>query len=316
MSNGVIVVSSGMQSLIQDFGRFGYLASGITRGGPVDEHAFLWANRLLGNHFNCAQIECLLGGLEVEFSQPTAFVVTGAEVPLTLDKQQLNGWQTYTAEAGQRLKIGFASAGVRSYLAVAGGFQVAPKLGSCATVTREQLGGLDGMGKPLQDGDEIACKASSIAVRRRIGWPYKPNYSRAATVGVVPAFQFDDFSEEAQACFEQGVYTASQQSDRMGVRLQGPAVAYEHGGLISEGISIGAIQIPPDGQPIIMLNDRQTLGGYPKLGVVSAIDLGKVAQTRPDQDIRFTFIDQQTAQQQARRFYRFFGVKPMAGGRG
>ncbi|MCK7458363.1 biotin-dependent carboxyltransferase family protein [Idiomarina aminovorans] len=304
------IIEAGMRAMVQDFGRFGYLSKGLTRGGPMDEHAFLWANRLLSNSFNAAQIEITLGGLEVEFDSDCQCAVTGADVELTLDDETLQNWQNFKVRAGQRLKVSYASAGVRAYLAVQGGFQVKPKWGSCATVTRDAVGGLHGDGAPLKAGDEVAFnKEQDYQVSRRVGWKYRPNYEKTPVIGLIPGFQYDAFPSSAQEAFCYEDYEVTKDSDRMGIRLSGKALEYDGEGLVSEGVNVGSVQVPANGQPIIMMHDRQTLGGYPKLGTINPFDLGRLAQCQPSQTVRFTRIEGKVAQQQLRRFYQFFNVR-------
>ncbi|RUO73163.1 biotin-dependent carboxyltransferase family protein [Idiomarina ramblicola] len=303
------IIEPGMRSAVQDFGRFGYLSKGLTRGGPVDEHAFLWANRLLNNDFNAAQIEVTLGGFEAEFDSDCQCAVTGADVELTLDDERLNNWQNFKVRAGQRLKMGYATAGVRVYLAVQGGFQVEPKWGSCATVTRDAVGGLYGDGSPLKADDELNFNEQEFQISRRVGWTYRPNYEKTPVIGLIPGFQYDAFPMSAREAFCYEDYEVTKDSDRMGIRLSGKALEYDDEGLVSEGVNVGSVQVPANGQPIIMMHDRQTLGGYPKLGTINPFDLGRLAQCQPGQTVRFTRIEGKVAQQQLRRFYQFFNVR-------
>ncbi|EKE86841.1 biotin-dependent carboxyltransferase family protein [Idiomarina xiamenensis] len=301
----------GLQASLQDFGRFGYLAQGVTRGGPLDESAFLWGNRLLANPPRAAQLEILMGQFRATFLADTAIAVCGAEVSVEVDGRTCPLWQSIAVKAGQQLSIGMASAGLRVYLAIAGGFQATAQLGSVSTVSREHLGGLQQNGESLQAGDEIDFAAAPQAtVGRRIGWAYRPQYQQTPTIGLLPGYQYEQFSDSARALLVAHEYQLQQDSNRMGIRLQGPAIAIDQQqhGLLSEGLAIGALQVPPDGQPIVMMHDRQTLGGYPKLGFVNPLDLSLLAQRRPGQTIRFHWQQLSTVTQQVRRFYRFFGI--------
>jgi len=309
------ILDAGMRTTVQDFGRFGYLSKGLTRGGPVDEHAFLWANRLLGNSFNAAQLEITLGGLEVEFQQDGCFALTGADADAHLDDESLTLWQNFEVKAGQRLKIGYAKAGLRLYLAVQGGFQVEPKWHSCATVERDSVGGLSGDGSPLQSGDTLRFHCDTPQPSRRVSWAYRSDYTKTPVLGLIPGYQYDDFPMSAREAFCYEDFEVSKDSNRMGIRLAGEALETPKQGLVSEGINIGSVQVPSDGQPIIMMHDRQTLGGYPKLGVINPVDLGKLAQLQPGQKVRFSRVEASVAQQQLRRFYQFFNVRlPCQGG--
>lgn len=179
--SGLQVNEPGMLALVQDFGRFGWLAQGYSRGGPVDEHAFLWANKLLGNHFNAAQIEITLGGFSASIESAMQVAITGADVPLSVNGTTVASWQVLSLQAGDTLTIGYARSGLRAYLAVAGGWQVAPVKGSCATVRREQIGGLNGQGQALAAGDALvpapSKNLSNAVTGQRVKPEFIPDYS-------------------------------------------------------------------------------------------------------------------------------------------
>ena len=149
------IIQSGFMTLLQDYGRFGWHQSGITQGGPMDEHAFLWANKLLQNEFNAPQLEICLGGFSARFEQATNIVVCGALAVVSINGRKIQLWQTYAVSKGDEILIGSVNNGVYIYLAVLGGFQAVPKLGSVATVMREGLGGLHGNGAILCNGDSV-----------------------------------------------------------------------------------------------------------------------------------------------------------------
>lgn len=303
------VLDPGMRTTLQDFGRFGYLSKGLARGGPMDEHAFLWANQLLNNAFNAPQLEVTLGGLSLEFTSDCQCALTGADVEATLDGSVLKNWQSFNASAGQQLKLGYAQSGLRVYLAVQGGFDAKPKWGSCATVTRDAVGGLHCDGSPIAAEDELRFGQQTEQPLRRVSWKFRPDYTKTPVLGLLPGFQYDDFPSSVREDFCYHDYEISQDSDRMGIRLSGKALHYDSDGLVSEGVNIGSVQIPANGQPIVMMHDRQTLGGYPKLGTISPLDLGRLAQCQPGQTVRFTRVESAAVQQQLRRFYQFFNVR-------
>lgn len=303
------VIEPGMHTAVQDFGRFGFLSKGLTRGGPVDEHAFLWANRLLDNSFNAAQLEITLGGVEIKFQQAGCFALTGADAEAYLDDEPLTLWQNFDVNAGQTLKIGYAKAGLRLYLAVQGGFRVQPKWHSCATVQRDNVGGLSGDGLPLKQGDTLEFHCDVKQPSRRVSWAYRCDYTKTPVLGLIPGYQYDHFPMSAREAFCYEDFAITKDSNRMGIRLAGKALETPQQGLVSEGINIGSVQVPSDGQPIIMMHDRQTLGGYPKLGVINPVDLGKLGQLQPGQSVRFSRVEASVAQQQLRRFYQFFNVR-------
>jgi len=299
------VIACGPLCLLQDGGRQGWQHLGVAPGGPVDKHAAAWANRLLGNAQGAPLLEIALGGLELEAQVDTWLALTGAELPASLDGEPLPAWSRFRVRVGQRLKLGFARAGQRVYLAAAGGFVAEPILGSVATQTREKLGGLAGNGQPLAAGDRLACAALGERFVRgaSVPWPYRPDYRETPTLRVLPGP--DAFSEEQRQAFFGQSWQISPQSDRMGVRLRGEALSAPRRQW-SLGIVEGAIQVPPDGQPILLLVDRQTMGGYPLLGVLHPLDIGRLAQCPAHSAVRFAESAVEQAQADLREFLRFF----------
>ena len=287
------VIQPGIHSLLQDHGRYGRHSIGLTTGGPMDSQSFQWANRLCQNTAECAAIEVTVGGLVLEANISTSIAVTGAAVPLSINKQPAALWQTHRVQAGDRIELGFAPLGSRSYLAVAGGFQASPSFGSQSTVPREGLGGLHQDGKPLQTGDQLPCLAlEQQPPIHRLAKSQRPKFSadNSAHCRVILGYQQQAFSAVQKQVFFSSEYQVSDSSDRMGYRLNGPAIKPALDGILSEGICLGAIQVPADGQPIVLLADRQTIGGYPKIGSVLSLDLGKLAQVTPGGTVSFEAI--------------------------
>jgi biotin-dependent carboxylase-like uncharacterized protein len=299
------VIACGPLCLLQDGGRQGWQHLGVSPGGPVDRQAAAWANRLLGNAPGLPLLEIALGGVELEVQAQTWLALTGADLPATLDGEPLPGWSRFRARAGQRLKLGFARAGQRGYLAAAGGFVTEPVLGSVATQMREKLGGPAGNGLPLVAGDLLECAAlgERFAQGASVPWPYRPDYRESPTLRVLPGP--DAFSEEQRQAFFEQRWQVSPQSDRMGVRLRGEALSAPRRQW-SLGIVEGAIQVPPDGQPIVLLADRQSMGGYPLLGVLHPLDIGRLAQCPAHSEVRFAPASVEQAQADLRAFLRFF----------
>lgn len=291
------VQQAGVLALLQDGGRYGYHHLGLTTGGPVDALAFRWANVLCGNEQHAAAIELSVGGLALQVDTATRIAVCGATVPFTIDGQPAQCWRSYAVNAGTQLRFGYAAQGVRSYIAVAGGFQLTPTFGSVATVVREGLGGLTG--QPLRQGDVLPCQTAAAAPCLLLPEAYRPYYSNDITVRVLPTYQYSQFSAAQRQQFIDGHYTVSARSDRMAYCLTASAaINTEHAALLSEGICLGTVQIPPDGMPIVMLADRQTIGGYPKIGTVLSIDLAKLAQLAAGASVRFRYIDYASARLQ------------------
>lgn len=280
------VIQPGLLSLLQDRGRYGQHRIGLTNGGPLDPVAFDLCNRLLENPAGVTAIEVSFGGLQLEVLDHTYICVTGAHMPLHINGEVVERYRVHPVKAGDTIALEFATAGCRAYLGVADGFDVPTSFGSTATVMREHIGGLNG--ERLQAGDELA---SATVEQRRLLFvnpEAQPHYPGTATVRVIPGYQQAHFSRLQQRRFFSHGYTVSDRSDRMGYRLEGPAIECDLDGILSEGICQGAIQIPADGQPIVLLNDRQTIGGYPKIGSALSLDTAALAQLTPGSTVHFT----------------------------
>lgn len=306
---GFRVIKGGILSLLQDTGRLRYQHLGVTRGGPLDAKSASWANRLLDNHPDAAVIEVTAGGLELESRTQTMVAVTGGDLNLTINGEPQPPWRSFWVRQGDRLKFTTPRYGFRAYVAVSGGFQTKLVLGSRATVQRDHLGGVDGKGSALKAGDELPCgHLQEETLSREIPMQYLPEISQDIVLHLIPGYQQHEFSKEAWQTVWHSEFTLSQNSNRMGARLEGPEVKTPAHSFLSEGVSYGAVQIPANGQPIIMLEDRQTLGGYPKLGNILPLDGFRLAQCTPGAKIRFQHMSLAEGQQQMRRYLRFFGL--------
>ena len=291
------VIKPGLLALVQDLGRHGHQSIGLTTGGPMDEVAFRWGNALLDNDPNSAQIEITFGMFTLEAQANTSIAVTGADLGATLNDKSIPPWQTYAIKKGDILAFHQPVWGLRAYLAVKGGFLCEPTLGSVATVMREKIGGLTSKGDKLKKGDSLSYHTSHDHQQRAVPRLAIPNYGNKE-IPVILGYQYESFSSLERANFFSSDYTVSSHSDRMGYRLEGKAVHTELKGIISEGIAYGAIQIPKDGQPIVLLRDRQTIGGYPKMGCVTRVGGGILAQQKPGDIIQFTPITVDQAEQE------------------
>ncbi|QUX94124.1 allophanate hydrolase [Marinomonas sp. CT5] len=291
------VIKPGLLALIQDLGRHGHQSIGLTTGGPMDEVAFRWGNALLDNQDNDAQVEITFGMFTVEAQADTSIAITGADLAATLNDKSIMPWQSYAIKKGDILAFQQPVWGLRAYLAVKGGFLCEPALGSVATVVREQIGGLTGKGDKLQKGDLLPYQANPHHEKRSVPHLAIPNYGNKE-IPVILGYQYQSFSTLERAHFFSSDYTVSSNSDRMGYRLEGQEVHSNLKGIISEGIAYGAIQIPKDGQPIVLLQDRQTIGGYPKMGCVTRIGGSILAQQKPGNIIQFTPITVDQAEQE------------------
>ena len=290
---GFTVRQPGLLTLIQDRGRFGAHNLGLTNGGPLDALAFAWANRLLTNPANASTLEISFGGLSLESEIDTVIVVTGAELPVKVNGETMAQWQTHPVKAGDSIELGYTTRGTRAYLAVAGGFAIPASFGSSATVVREKIGGLNG--DKLAAKDHLPCDSKPLQQHYYLADHDRPQYPDNATLRVVPGYQLSQFDSVERHRFFNAQYQVTDRSDRMGFRLEGEVIKSNINSMLSEGICHGAIQIPADGQPIVLMNDRQTIGGYPKIGSVIPLDTAKLAQLSPGSTINFESISPEYA---------------------
>jgi biotin-dependent carboxylase-like uncharacterized protein len=230
-------------------------------------------------------------------------------MPLTINGEEHGLWEVHRVRPGASIRVGFAKSGCRSYLGVADGFLLAPSFGSTATVVREHIGGL--RGERLCAGDMLPCATVGARKRLFLAEGDRPRYQNTLTVRVVPGYQQRHFSRAQQRRFFGSTYRVSERCDRMGYRLEGPEISCALEGILSEGICSGAIQIPPDGQPIVLLNDRQTIGGYPKIGAALSLDTARLSQLRPGHSVHFAPITPHTAHKALRLAQRFGLQKPL-----
>ncbi len=291
--NGFTVKQPGLLTLIQDRGRFGAHNLGLTTSGPLDPLAYDWANRLLGNDADASCLEVSFGGLTLEAEVDTAIAITGARKPCKVNNKEISQWRTNSIKKGDVLELGFAQDGIRAYLAVAGGFDIDASFGSSSTVVREKIGGIHG--DKLQAGDFLPCQVNSINSHLKLEEEHQPSYGNQATLRVVKGYQQAAFDNVQQWRFFNSSYQVTERSDRMGFRLEGEVIHSDIVGMLSEGICHGAIQIPADGQPIVLMNDRQTIGGYPKIGSVIHLDTARLSQLAPGSEVRFEAISQEQA---------------------
>jgi biotin-dependent carboxylase-like uncharacterized protein len=280
------ILDAGPQTTVQDLGRTGQMRYGIPPSGPVDRFAFVLANRLVGNPDAAAALECTLIGPRFEATAAGAIAVTGADMPVTVNGQDAAGWTTIRLKPGDVVKLAPARTGVRSYIGFAGGLDVPLVLGSRSTYLRGRVGGLEG--RALRKGDELEVFPSGPARPRRVAQRAIPSYAGEPTIRAVLGPQADRFTAEGLRALFGGRYEVLPQSDRMGARLSGPRIEHARGhDIISDGIAFGSIQVPGDGQPIVLLVDRQSTGGYTKVATICSCDIWRVGQARPGQSLRF-----------------------------
>ena len=279
--SGLRITKTGLLAQIQDHGRVGHGDIGMTQSGVADGYSATWANRLLFNTPDTPLLEILLGGMTFVSEVETTISLTGAQAELRINGIPQVLWKTHHIKPGDTIEIGLASSGLRLYLAVKGGFGCRQELGSCATTLKE------GVGAKAEEGDLLLCGHYPTLPIVSTPKDLIPEYLDVVTLRVVLGYQSEQFSAEQKGIFFSTPYQVTQATDRMGCRLEGEPIAYGGDELISEPIAYGSIQIPPDGQPIILLNERQTIGGYPKIGAVIPMDCYRLAQARPGTTVAF-----------------------------
>ncbi len=306
----LIIERSGPLASLQDGGRFGVRHLGVTQGGALDWVSQGWANWLLGNPPDAATVEITLGNVTLRAEADTCLAICGADLNATLDDQPLLPGRSFTIRKGQRLTFAQPREGVRAYLAAPGGFAATPVLDSCATVRREQLGGLHGDGRPLEAEDRLHWNGTAPAPRELpTGQPAR--LLPSGPLPVVLGAQIGDFSGQSLFDVFNSDWTVDQRADRMGIRLLGPMLRSTRQSMISEGVPLGAIQVPPDGQPIVLMNDRQTIGGYPRLGALTPLAVAQLAQCLPASVLRLKPVALQSAQQEQRRLLAAWQQQPV-----
>ncbi|TBL78682.1 biotin-dependent carboxyltransferase family protein [Paenibacillus thalictri] len=306
----------GMLTTLQDLGRWGLQRYGVIVGGAMDSFAHRAAQLLVGNAGTEASLEMTVTGAHLVFEQPALIAICGAEMNPQADGQPVPMWRPVYVREGTVLQFGAARLGCRCYLAVAGGFDVPPVMNSQSTYIRAGLGGF--RGRALQPGDKLEVKpasqlagmiagrlsgclqgASSAAASWSVTREMIPPYEANPTVRIISGAQYESFTAESKSRLTAQPYVVQPQSDRMGYRLAGPplqlAVNKE---MISEPVTFGTVQVPPDGQPIVLMADRQTTGGYPKAAQVITADLPLLAQLQMGGAVRFKMVDLHEAQEE------------------
>jgi len=294
------VVKPGLFTTVQDKGRWGYQGYGVGVAGAMDNFALQAANLLVGNLEEAAGLEMTLVGPTLKFHQETILAITGAELDPRLEGESIPNWTCHLAPSGSTLSFGGKKKGVRAYLAVGGGIDVPPVMGSRSTHLLGHFGGLEG--RALKSHDHLPVLPLSGALHHLAGkfFPEKsrPHYKKNPTLRVIPGPFADFFSEEGIKVFFSTAYTITPPSDRMGYRLRGePIQRKKSEELISCGLANGTVQVPPDGQPIILLADRQTIGGYPIIATLIQADLPLIAQCAPGDELRFRAVATEEARQ-------------------
>lgn len=307
----VKVVAPGLLTTVQDGGRPGFQQSGIGVSGVMDRYSQRCANLLVGNAPDEAVLEATLLGPTLEFRGESVIAVTGGMTQPQLNGKPMAMWQSVRVKQGDILSFVMLQKGCRLYFAFAGGIDIPVAMGSKSTNLKARIGGLDG--RALRKGDELKLNAAGVDVSKlplcRLPQEFVPELCSELELRVVLGPQDDAFTRQGLDTFLSSIYTVTQDSDRMGSRLEGKAIAHRQGSdIISDGIVMGAVQVPGNGQPIILLADRQTTGGYTKIATVITADLPKLGQARPGDQIRFREISVQEAQSYLNAMERQFAA--------
>ncbi|GGH88651.1 antagonist of KipI [Pullulanibacillus pueri] len=309
------ILKPGLLSSIQDLGRFGYQKFGVIVSGVMDQLAHRLANLLVGNLETAPTLELTLLGPSIAFKEEALIAICGGDLSPIIDGKPVRMWRPIYVKAGSNLIFGPCRSGCRAYLAVAGGFDIPKVMESYSTYIRAGIGGFKG--RALKGGDNIPFGQRSSWANRMIeglapekkaagvvefSWSVAPDVlpllESEPKLRVMAGRQAHLFDHNSREKLFTEPFTISPQSDRMGYRLSGPQLKLETPEeLISEAVTFGTIQVPSNGNPIILLADRQTTGGYPKIGQVITVDLPKIAQLKPGDKVRFQKVSQEEAQQ-------------------
>lgn len=315
------IIDPGLMTTVQDRGRFGYQKDGVTPGGAMDGMGLAVANALVGNDDSAAVLEMTMAGPSIEFQQDELIAVCGADLSAEMANIRLPTWRAIYVRSASILSFGEARWGCRAYLAVAGGIAVPAVMGSRSTNPRAGIGGLDGRAlragdeiptRPRGPGDPIVSKAAAgggpmpFALSERFVDRAEAAslYGTSESVRVLPGPQFELFDERDRRLFFDQAFEVSPRSDRMGYRLSGPVLdSSRRAELVSSAVVMGTVQVPGGGEPILLMADRQTTGGYPTIAQVTAADLPMVAQLKPGDEIHFEMVtlDQAHAALRAQR---------------
>ncbi|MDQ6422556.1 biotin-dependent carboxyltransferase family protein [Paenibacillus sp. LHD-117] len=306
----ITVLKPGLQATVQDMGRFGYQKQGVVVGGAMDVSAARAANVLVGNGEAEAVLELTWTGAQLRMEKEAIIAVCGADLMPEVDGEPVPMWRPVLVRAGAVLAFRGCRSGFRSYIALAGGIDLPPVMGSRSTYLRAGLGGY--RGRMLQAGDKLEAKpfasgslngrlTAALLERRAPGGWHAEHFAIAeretAVVRAFPGAHYGRLTEEGKRMLFGGSFRIGHQSDRMGCRLEGERVAIrQEGELLSEAVSAGTIQLPPNGSPIVLLADRQTTGGYPRIAHVASVDIPMFAQLKPGAEVRFELITHREAE--------------------
>lgn len=293
------IIKGGMLTTVQDLGRWGHQSEGVPVAGAMDLEALRLGNVMLGNDENAAALEVTILGPEIEACGAGLALFAGADLGFSINGVEIGSWKVAEVKDGDILSFSGPKLGCRGYLCFPGGIDVPVVMGSRSTYTRAGIGGHKG--RALKSGDKLRTGEGMASWRRLIGFTLpealRPDYSPGKTLKILTGLQEDAFTKEGLETLFSSEYTISTETDRMGSRLEGPKVAHGEKGadIVSDGIPMGAVQIPGHGTPIAMLADRQTTGGYTKAGVLSPSSIQSLVQRMPGSKVRFEKCSMQDA---------------------
>lgn len=293
--NALIVEAPGLFTTVQDLGREGFGPMGVSASGAADAVSLRIGNRLVGNSQRAAALEMTLVGGAFRFERAAVIALTGADFGASLDGMALPMWTSIEMRGGQTLKSSHSRSGARGYLCVQGGIAVEPFLGSASTHALSGLGGFEG--RALRKGDRVELGAANSLFRKIAASPKAlESLQPRRVIRVTDGPQSDWFGESSWETLCGNAFQITEQSNRMGIRLQGPPISLDASReMITEGVPLGAVQVTPSGQPIILFVEQQTTGGYPKIANVISVDLHSLGQLRPRDEIRFERVEMSEA---------------------
>jgi len=297
------VVKPGLFTTVQDLGRYGYLKYGVPISGAMDTFSLIAANLLVDNPANSACLEITLIGPEIQALTKTHIAVTGGETSVNINEEKASMWQTIKVQEGDVISFGKIEKGCRAYVSIKGGINVPPVLGSRSTYVRGAFGGING--RQLCSGDLIHG-FPTLSLNHGYAMPEElvPKYTNFYEAHVILGPQSNMFTEKGLETFLTNEYTVTSEADRMGYRLEGTNIEHkDKGEIISDALLPGAVQVPPNGKPIIIMRDAQTTGGYPKIAVVITPDISLLGQAKPGDAIKFSKITTNEAQKKTIAYY-------------
>lgn len=300
------IITPGILTTVQDFGRVGVMKNGFTQNGAMDRYSMTVANRLCGNCDSAPVLEMTVLGVTARFTQDTVVCVSGADFGAKINDKPIKRNKAYKINKGDILSMGAAKSGMRAYLAVAGGIVGEYVFGSASTNLKFAFGGH--FGKKLQSGDVLSIGTGAFPLGEIDKWEIpESEYSKDAQLRVVLGPQNEMFTYEDIRLFLSQEYEVTAQSDRMGIRLSGEPLKSKNGmDIISDGIVFGSVQVPNSGEPIILMADHQTTGGYAKIATVISVDLPRASQLSVGNTVRFKSVTVEEAEQEAKKQKRFF----------